>query len=213
MISIGLRIKNIRMGLGLTVDSLSHDLGVSRTYLTLIENGERRLPKKLVGKLAKAFIMPKATVYEWYLEQELRGAGITDKKSHELIKKVLKMTPKEKESLLQVLKEHKIHQKSHSDSNKENQNTPLLTAKMVVESAPARINIEDDRLVFKTGKPKEIIKQMTGADGKKYWFEAIKVPQFDDKGRVIGLIGIARDITKRKRAVKDEKISPHRSRR
>jgi len=33
--------------------------------------------------------------------------GIRDKKSHELIRKVLEMTPKEKESLLQVLKEEK----------------------------------------------------------------------------------------------------------
>ena len=104
MISIGLKIKNIRIGLGLTVGTVSEALGVSRTYLTLIENGERRLQKRQVGKLAKAFRLPKGTIYEWYLEQELRKAGIKDKKSYELIKKVLKMTPEEKESLLKVLK-------------------------------------------------------------------------------------------------------------
>lgn len=108
MISVGLKIKNIRMGLGLTVGVLSRELGVSRSYLTLIENGERRLSKRLVKKLAKAFQLPKETVYEWYLEQALREVGITNKKSHELIKKILKMTPKEKESLLRVLKEEKI---------------------------------------------------------------------------------------------------------
>lgn len=95
------------MGLGLTVGTLSQELGVSCSYLTLMENGKRRLPKKLVGRLAKAFKLPKETVYEWYLEQELRTVGITNKKSHEIIKKVLKMTPKEKESLLKVLKEEK----------------------------------------------------------------------------------------------------------
>lgn len=104
MSPIGLKIKNIRMGLGLTAGTLSQELGVSRSYLTLMENEERRLPKRLVGKLAKAFKLPKETVYDWYLEQELEAAGITNKKSHELIKKVLKMTPKEKESLLKVLK-------------------------------------------------------------------------------------------------------------
>lgn len=118
MLSIGLKIKNIRAGLGLTVGSLSQGLGVSRSYLTLIENGERRLPKGLVGKLAKAFKLPKETVYDWYLEQELREMGIKNKKSHELIKKVLKMTTKEKESLLQVLKERKIAPQSRSKEEK-----------------------------------------------------------------------------------------------
>ncbi len=68
------------------------------------------------------------------------------------------------------------------------------------DKAEARKNIEDDRLVFKTGKLTEITKRMTGADGKERWFQAIKVPQFDDKGNVIGLIGIARDITEHKKA-------------
>ncbi len=104
MASNGLKIKNIRIALELTVEALSQELGVSRSYLTLIENGERRLPKKLVGKLAKALKLPKETVYEWYLEQELKTIGIADKKSHELINKVLGMTSKEKASLLQVLK-------------------------------------------------------------------------------------------------------------
>jgi PAS domain S-box-containing protein len=69
---------------------------------------------------------------------------------------------------------------------------------VLANEAEAKKNIEDDKIVFKTGKPIEITKLMTGADGKQCWFQAIKVPQFDDKGRVIGLVGIARDITERK---------------
>lgn len=103
MIAIGLKIKHIRAGLGVTVDSLSQQLGTSRSHLTLIENGERRLPKRLVKKLARALRLSKEIVYDWYLEQELITFGIKDKKSHALIKEVLKMTPKEKESLLKVL--------------------------------------------------------------------------------------------------------------
>ncbi len=64
----------------------------------------------------------------------------------------------------------------------------------------AKRNIEDDNLVFRTGKPTEVTKRMTGADGKERWFQAIKVPQFDGKGDIIGLIAIARDITEQKRA-------------
>lgn len=101
---IGPKIKNIRIGLGLTIGFLSAEIGISRSYLTLIENGKRRLPKRLVGKFAKAFRLPKETVYDWYLEQEFKAVGIINKKSHELIKKILKMTLEEKESLLKVLK-------------------------------------------------------------------------------------------------------------
>jgi len=61
-------------------------------------------------------------------------------------------------------------------------------------------NIEDDQSVFETRKPKEITKRMTGADGKERWFQAIKVPQFDDKANIIGLVGVARDITEHKQA-------------
>lgn len=73
---------------------------------------------------------------------------------------------------------------------------------IMTDKEQARKNIDDDNIVFKTGKPTEVTKQMTGADGKKHWFQAIKVPQFDDKGNVIGLVGIARDITERKRIEK-----------
>jgi len=44
----------------------------------------------------------------------------------------------------------------------------------------AKKNIEDDNVVFKTGKLIEITKHMTSADGKEHWFQAIKVPQFDN---------------------------------
>ena len=63
----------------------------------------------------------------------------------------------------------------------------------------AKINIEDDQEVFKTGRPKEVTKKMT-AGGKERWFQAKKVPLRDAQGKIIGLISIARDITERKKA-------------
>ena len=63
----------------------------------------------------------------------------------------------------------------------------------------AKKNVHDDQIVFTSGKSTDIFKHMTGADGKEYWFQAIKVPQFNNDGKVIGLVGIARDITKQKR--------------
>jgi PAS domain S-box-containing protein len=71
---------------------------------------------------------------------------------------------------------------------------------LLIDPEEAKRNVEDDQIVLKTGKPKEITKHMTSADGKEYWFEAVKVPQADDKGNIIGLVGIARDISDRKRA-------------
>ncbi|MEW6608934.1 MAG: PAS domain S-box protein [bacterium] len=69
---------------------------------------------------------------------------------------------------------------------------------LMQDKEEAKKNVEDDQTVFKTGKPQEITKHMTDAAGKKYWFQAIKVPQFDDNGNIIGLVGIARDITRQK---------------
>mgnify|MGYP001104652665 CR=1 FL=1 len=68
----------------------------------------------------------------------------------------------------------------------------------------AKKNVEDDQLVFGTGKSTVISKHMTSVDGGEYWFQAIKAPHFDDNGNVIGLVGIARDITERKKM--EEKI-------
>jgi len=59
----------------------------------------------------------------------------------------------------------------------------------------ARKNIKDDQFILKTGKPKRIIQQMTGIDGKKHWFQTVKTPQLDEEGNIIGLVGVARDIT------------------
>lgn len=64
----------------------------------------------------------------------------------------------------------------------------------------AKKNIEDDQVLFRTKKPLEIIKKMTGKNGKEFWFHAKKVPHFNADGELDGLIGIARDISERKRA-------------
>ncbi|MBU0569278.1 helix-turn-helix domain-containing protein [Patescibacteria group bacterium] len=108
MLPIGVKIKKARIHLDLTIRLLAARIGVSHSYLILIEKGQRHFPKRLAEKLAKALRLDRETVHEWYLEQELTRAGIKNKKSHELIKRVLRMTTKEKESLLGVLRDEKI---------------------------------------------------------------------------------------------------------
>ncbi len=60
-------------------------------------------------------------------------------------------------------------------------------------------NIKEDQFVFSTGRPREVTKHIKGVHGEKHWFHTIKIPLFDGKGIVIGLIGIIRDITERKK--------------
>jgi PAS domain S-box-containing protein len=56
-----------------------------------------------------------------------------------------------------------------------------------------------DLAVMKTGKVNRIEELLTRADGTNVWLETIKTPLFDAKGVAVGTIGIARDITERKR--------------
>jgi len=71
---------------------------------------------------------------------------------------------------------------------------------LMPDTEEAAKNIEDDRVVFAAGKPKEITKRMTTPDGTPYWFQAVKVPYFDADGKITGLVGIARNITDQKHA-------------
>jgi len=78
---------------------------------------------------------------------------------------------------------------------------------LMPDKEEAKKNIEDDQAVFKTGESTEITKHMTSVDGRECWFSAVKVPYFDTGGRVIGLVGIARDITERKRMEESLRLS------
>lgn len=57
----------------------------------------------------------------------------------------------------------------------------------------------DDQSVLKTGKPVVNREEyLIDAEGQKRWLLTSKLPLKDEGGRIIGLVGIGRDITKRK---------------
>ncbi len=59
----------------------------------------------------------------------------------------------------------------------------------------------EERAVFKTGEPMLNLETMeTAADGSVTWWLTSKVPFRDADGQIVGLVGIARDITRRKLA-------------
>jgi len=59
--------------------------------------------------------------------------------------------------------------------------------------------MRDDWQVISTGKSVKTIDHLTSSSGEKRWFHVIKVPQFDSSGKIQGVVGIARDITRRKK--------------
>lgn len=63
----------------------------------------------------------------------------------------------------------------------------------------AKVYIEEDRLVIENRQTISSVDSITGPDGAK-WHETFKSPVFDDKGNVIGTVGISQDITERKEA-------------
>ena len=63
----------------------------------------------------------------------------------------------------------------------------------------ARKTEEEDKAIIKSGKP--LIHRdgkLTTQHGKQLWLQGTKIPHFDEKGNVSGIIGISNDISERK---------------
>lgn len=59
---------------------------------------------------------------------------------------------------------------------------------------------KDDFAVIRSGRRKTIEEIIVGPDGRERWIEAVKSPIYDRERNLVGLVGIARDITERKKA-------------
>ena len=57
---------------------------------------------------------------------------------------------------------------------------------------------DDDTQIMKTGQPiLDDIEKITGTDGSERWVSVTKLPRFNKDHKIIGTMGISRDITKR----------------
>jgi PAS domain S-box-containing protein len=73
--------------------------------------------------------------------------------------------------------------------------------------------VHDDEQIFKTGESllnKEEI--VVGTDGQQYTMLTTKVPLRDNEGNIIGLVGVARDISERKRIEEELRLAYERER-
>ncbi len=78
-----------------------------------------------------------------------------------------------------------------------------ILGKTTAELFPADLTekfLADDREVITIGRPKMIEEEVPNGSGYSTWYETIKMPIFNDKREVVGVTGIAREITNRKRA-------------
>jgi len=56
----------------------------------------------------------------------------------------------------------------------------------------------DDEAVIKTGSTKRIEEASVDGAGVTAWFETTKAPFYNDENTIVGIVGIARDITSQK---------------
>lgn len=66
---------------------------------------------------------------------------------------------------------------------------------------------KSDSKVFKTKKTIREEEQQIKPDGEKVYYETIKSPVFDENGKILGLVGVSRDISERKAWEKELKRS------
>ncbi len=66
--TLGERLNNERKKLNLSTEEVAKRCGVSRSYITLIENNQRFPSSKVLPKLAQVFQVKTNVVLNWYLE-------------------------------------------------------------------------------------------------------------------------------------------------
>jgi transcriptional regulator with XRE-family HTH domain len=64
----GERLLLERKKYNLSAEAFAKECGVSRSYITLIENGKRLPGRKVIPKIAKALHLKTNIIVNWYLE-------------------------------------------------------------------------------------------------------------------------------------------------
>lgn len=78
------------------------------------------------------------------------------------------------------------------------------TDKKLFSDKQAEMFLNTDKKIFVSNTFIKHEERFTNPDGKEVIFETLKTPYYDNDGKIIGLIGISRDITERK--IREERI-------
>jgi PAS domain S-box-containing protein len=70
---------------------------------------------------------------------------------------------------------------------------------LVADPAEAQAIRENDARVLRHGEPAFVEESLT-QDGEEYHFQTLKAPLRDNGGAIVGIVGVSRDITEKKRA-------------
>ena len=76
-------------------------------------------------------------------------------------------------------------------------------AEFLDDADGARMVMENDRLVMSSGVSNEFEENVPLPNGEQRTWLSRKIPALDNQGRIVGLLGISRDITERKRKEHD----------
>lgn len=63
-------LRKKRKELDLSAEELANRIHISRSYVTLLESGERTPGKTLLPKIARALKLEKSVIVEWYLAEQ-----------------------------------------------------------------------------------------------------------------------------------------------
>ncbi|OJY20866.1 PAS domain-containing protein [Pandoraea sp. 64-18] len=74
------------------------------------------------------------------------------------------------------------------------------TPDKVWSSEWGKVYLATDKAVVASGERRRYEESRPGADGAPRWFDTVKMPVRDAAGRIVGTVGISRDITDRKRS-------------
>lgn len=66
--AFGEKLLNERKKYSLSAEEIAEACGVSRSYITLIENGKRLPGRKIIPKIATALKLKTNIIINWYLE-------------------------------------------------------------------------------------------------------------------------------------------------
>jgi putative transcriptional regulator len=64
----GKQLASARKKSGMSAETLAGTCGISRSYITLIENGKRRPSPKILAKIAEGLSLETEVVLHWYVE-------------------------------------------------------------------------------------------------------------------------------------------------